>query len=244
MSVTGAARLRAVAGPRGSWRALRGSAITAPGFGGTQALRLAGNLALTRILFPEAFGLMTLVTVFIVGLGMLSDIGLGPAIHQSARGGDLRFLGTAWTLQAIRGVGLFAAACAIAPLAAAFYGVPALALLLPVSALSRVIAGITPIRQEVAVRHLRPGRLTMIDLGAQAAGLAVTLVLAVLLGSVWSLVTLVIGGVVGAVIRLGLVTAFLPGPRVPALLDREATRDLIRFGRWVFLSTLCAFLVA
>lgn len=237
-----ASRLRALAASEGFVaRALRGSVLTALGFAGGQALRLAGNLALTRILFPEAFGLMALVTVFIVGLAMLSDVGVGPAIHQSPNGDDPRFLGTAWTLQAIRGAVLFAAACAIAPVAARFYSVPDLALLLPVSALSLLVAGVTPIRQEVAVRHLRLGRLTVIDLAAQAAGLAVTIGLALALGSVWALVA---GSVLGAVIRVVLVTVFLPGPRVIARLDRAAAGELIRFGRWIFLSTLCAFLVA
>jgi O-antigen/teichoic acid export membrane protein len=242
ISVTVASRLRGLARSEALLaRALRGSALTALGFAGGQALRLAGNLVLTRLLFPEAFGLMALVTVFMVGLSMLSDVGLGPAIHQSPRGDEPRFLGTAWTIQAIRGAVLFAAACAIAPLAAAFYGVPELAGLLSVSGLTLLVAGLTPIRQEVAVRHLRLGRLTAIDLAVQTAGLAVTILLALLFRSVWALV---VGNVVGALLRLALIGALLPGPRVRATLDAGCARDLIRFGKWVFLSTLCAFLVA
>lgn len=51
-------------------RAMRGSALTFLNFGGAMFLRLASNLILTRILFPEAFGLMALVQVVILGLGM------------------------------------------------------------------------------------------------------------------------------------------------------------------------------
>jgi O-antigen/teichoic acid export membrane protein len=36
-------------------------------------------------LFPEAFGLMALVTVVLVGLQMFSDTGIGPAISRSPR---------------------------------------------------------------------------------------------------------------------------------------------------------------
>ena len=49
-------------------RALRGSALTAGSYAITQGLRLASNLILTRLLFPEAFGLMALVSVVLVGL--------------------------------------------------------------------------------------------------------------------------------------------------------------------------------
>ncbi|MFG0298526.1 MAG: polysaccharide biosynthesis protein, partial [Phycisphaerales bacterium JB047] len=45
-------------------RALRGSGWTLGGFGASQVLRLVSNLILTRLLFPEAFGLMSLATVF------------------------------------------------------------------------------------------------------------------------------------------------------------------------------------
>ena len=44
-------------------RAFRGSALTMISFGGIQAIRLASNLVLTRLLFPEVFGLMTLITI-------------------------------------------------------------------------------------------------------------------------------------------------------------------------------------
>ena len=63
-------------------RVARGSAFTALGYVASQVLRLAANLLLTRILFPEAFGLMALVSVFMVGLAMFSDVGIGPAISR------------------------------------------------------------------------------------------------------------------------------------------------------------------
>ena len=71
-------------------RALRGSVLTVGGFGASQIFRLASNLILTRLLFPEAFGMMALIMVFLQGLAMFSDVGTGPAIMQSKRGDDPR----------------------------------------------------------------------------------------------------------------------------------------------------------
>ena len=48
-------------------------------FGSSTIIRLASTLILTRMLFPEVFGLLTLVSSFIVGLVMLSDIGISRA---------------------------------------------------------------------------------------------------------------------------------------------------------------------
>ena len=95
-------------------RALRGSALTAGSFAITQGLRLASNLVLTRLLFPEAFGLMALVSVVVVGLQMFSDTGVGPAISRSPRGDDSTFLDTAWTINLIRGVLRWGLTCALA----------------------------------------------------------------------------------------------------------------------------------
>ena len=72
-----------------------------------QVLRFGSNLILTRLLFPEAFGLMSLVIVFIVGLHMFSDVGIGPSLVQSKRGDDPDFYNTVWTIQILRGLGLW-----------------------------------------------------------------------------------------------------------------------------------------
>ena len=139
-------------------RALRGSAITALGYVASQGLRLASNLILARLLFPEAFGLMALVTVVLVGLAMFSDVGIGPAISRSPRGDDPAFLNTAWTMHVIRGVMLWLTALALAWPLAWFYEAPDLRNLLPVAGISLLIAGFNPTRIETANRHLLLGR--------------------------------------------------------------------------------------
>ena len=78
---------------------LRGSAIELFGYAVNQVLRLVTNLVLSRLLFPEAYGLTAIVTVFMVALGMLTDVGLKDSIITSPRGDDPHFLNTAWTIQ-------------------------------------------------------------------------------------------------------------------------------------------------
>ena len=131
-------------------RAARGSAWTIIGVFGSQGIRLVSNLVLTRLLFPEVFGVMALVMVMMQGLNNFSDVGITPAVLQSKRGDDPDFLNTAFTLQAIRGVALWLACCALAWPAAQFYNVPELALYLPVAGFTSVIWGLQTTRIEEA----------------------------------------------------------------------------------------------
>jgi len=221
-------------------RALRGSALTFFGFGFQQFLRLLSNLLLTRLLFPEAFGLMALVTVVLTGLQMLSDTGLNSAIVQSKRGEDPMFLNTAWTLQIIRGLFLGLIAVALAVPLAEFYEQPQLAALLPVAGLTTVIMGLQSTKELVANRHLTLGRLTLIELVSQVAGIVLMVMLAWLLRSVWALL---IGALFAAALRSVLSHVALPGQANRLAWERDAFYELFHFGKYIFVSSIAGFVV-
>ncbi len=219
-------------------RAMRASVITVLGFGAAQVIRLASNLILTRLLFPEAFGMMALVSVFLVGLAMFSDVGTGAAIMQSKRGDDPAFLDTAWTIQIIRGLTLGVSAMLLAWPIAQFYGEPDLIWYLPASALTLVIAGFNPTRLQTAHRHLVAGRVNLIEIASQVVGIIVAIGLAVTFQSVWALV---ISGIAAALAQLVFLNMFLPGHRDSLRWDPSSAHELIHFGKWIFVATLCGF---
>lgn len=222
-------------------RALSGGALTAGGYAAAQALRLGANLILTRLLFPEAFGIMALVTVVLVGLQMFSDAGIGPAIARSPRGDEPDFLNTAWTVNVARGAILSLLACLAAWPAARAWGVPELAQLIPAAGLTLLVAGFNPTRIDTANRHLLLARVTLLDLAAQAAGIAAMVALAAATRSVWALVA---GAILGAVAKLIFMRLWLPGPENRLRWEPAAAGELLHFGKWIFLSTACGFLLA
>lgn len=222
-------------------RALRGSMLTAGSYAVSQALRLASNLILTRLLFPEAFGLMALVSVVLVGLAMFSDVGIGPAISQHPRGDAPAFLDTAFTINVVRGGLLWLLTCALAWPMAQFYQAPDLATLLPAAGLTLLISGFNPTRIDTANRHLLLGRLTVLDLAAQVIGILSMVVLAIQLKSVWALV---IGAIIGSAAKLIVMMRMMPGRANQFRWDKDAGRDLVHFGKWIFLSTACGFLLS
>lgn len=221
-------------------RVMRGTAISLAGTGGQQLLRLASNLALTRLLFPEAFGLMALIQTFMVGLQMFSDIGIRPSIIQNKRGEEADFLNTAWTIQILRGSVLWLVACALAWPLAVFYDEPQILWLMPVVGLGALISGFSTTKSAVANRQIRLGQQTVIALCTQAIGVVVMVSLAWIWPSVWALV---IGSLVGNAASVLAGHRFMKGISNRLRWDPSAARDLLGFGKFIFLSTLAGFFV-
>ncbi|MCC5796258.1 MAG: oligosaccharide flippase family protein [Methylophaga sp.] len=221
-------------------RASIGAAWTLGGMIASQLLRLISNLVLTRLLFPEAFGMMALVQVFITGLVMFSDFGTQASIIQNDKSTQPGFLNTAWTLQVIRGFILWIIISFIALPIASFYDEPMLAMLLPIAGLTALIAGFTPTRVYTANRDLLLARVTLIDIASQLVSIVFMIALAWIFKSVWALVT---GAIVGAIFKQVLLMIAMPGHRNRIQIEISSLGELFHFGKWIFLSTLCGFLV-
>jgi O-antigen/teichoic acid export membrane protein len=207
-----------------------------------QALRLISNIILTRLLFPDAFGLMGVVTVFIVGLHMFSDLGIGPAVVHSKRGDDPSFLNTAWTVQAVRGLFLWLCTWVIAWPVALFYdkpGLPSLAWMIPVVGLATAISGFNSTSLYLLDRHLAQARRVALDLANSVITMAVTITWVWLYPTVWALVG---SNLIGAGLGMAFSHLFLPGPRNRFRWDRSALKEMFHFSKWIFFGTIFTFL--
>jgi O-antigen/teichoic acid export membrane protein len=65
----------------------------------TRAITLVGTIALARLLTPEEFGVFAVVTVAVVLLTVIGDVGIGGALIQQAHSPTDRELATALTFQ-------------------------------------------------------------------------------------------------------------------------------------------------
>ncbi len=226
-------------GPSAKQTAIGGTFWTLTGFGGAQVLRLASNLVATRLLFPELFGLMALVVTIQIGLALFSDVGLGFSIVRHKRGEERRFLDTAWTIQIIRGFVLWFATIAVTPAAAAFYEDDRLTWLLPLAGFSAVIGGFYSTSIFLMRRRLQVRRAALLELGSQVVGIVVMLVWAYLSPTIFSLVAGGMASTITTVVASHLLNR--PG-RDGIDWDRDAVRELIGFGKWIFVSTALTFL--
>src|ERR1700676_2145372 len=120
---------------------VNGAVWTVGAFGLGQAIRLATNVVLARLLAPELFGMMLIVNTLTTGIHLFSDVGIPQNIIRSPNAYDPRFYNTAWSLQIIRSIVVWFVCVLIAVPAAHFYGVPILSAILPVSGFNMVLVG-------------------------------------------------------------------------------------------------------
>ncbi len=220
-------------------RVLHSGSWTLAGYGVNQAMRLGGNLILTRLLFPEAFGMMAIVMVATFGVTMFVDMGIAQSIVQNERGNDPAFVNTAWSLQIILGFLICAGLSVLALPMAKFYALPQLALMLPVVGLSAIINGFNSTKLYTAQRNLEAKRVTLIEIVTYAIGLLCTIYLAWLLRSVWALVW---GLVISSTLKMLATHKALHGIKNKITWDRDSVKHLIRFGRWIMWGSVLTFL--
>jgi len=222
-------------------QAFRATAWTIGGFGASMVLRFASNLILARLLLPDFFGLMALVNVFIMGLHLFSDVGLGPSLIQNKRGDDPTFINTAWTIQVIRGGALWLGSVLIAWPIAQVYGEKEFLYLLPVVGLGTLISSFNSTALYTLNRQLALGKLAIFELGGQVSGLVAMITWAWFDRSVWALV---VGGLVAAIIQLVWSHRLLPEQPNRFVWDKEAAKNIFSFGKWIFFSTALTFLAS
>ncbi|NJR39130.1 MAG: oligosaccharide flippase family protein [Leptolyngbyaceae cyanobacterium CSU_1_4] len=218
--------------------ALRGTFWTIASYGISQILRFGSNLILTRLLFPEIFGLMSLAYVFITGLQLFSDLGIHTSLIQNKRGDEPDFLDTAWTMQIIRSVGLWICCVIIAIPAANFYKEPQLAWVLPIVGLGTLIGGFHSTGLASLTRRLAVKQVLIFELGGQVVGLSVMVAWA------WfdrSVRALLVGTVVASLVQLVWSHIITPNPPNRLILEKKAVSEIFSFGKWIFLSTALTF---
>jgi O-antigen/teichoic acid export membrane protein len=217
-----------------------------------QGLRLGSSLLLTRLLMPEAFGLMAAVNTLYFGLLMFSDLGIWQSVVRSPRGSDPRFLGTAWLVQVLRGALLAVLVVLLALVIHAgaelgwfadgtVYADPRLPWMVALFALAALLQGLESIRLATAQRELRGGLIVRLELLTQLITIGVTVTGAWLTGSVWALV---VGALSATAIKTALSHLLLRGMAVRPCWDPSSAREIVGFGKWIFLSSIVGFFAA
>ncbi len=215
----------------------------------SQALRLLSSLVLTRLLLPQAFGLMAAVQTLYFVLVMFSDLGVWQSVVTHPQGAQPKFLGTAFSVQLARGVLLAAIVTLLAlglklrALHASFnadtvYADAQLPAMMLVFALCALLQGAESMHVATAQRALQTSLLTRLELLTQLAGMVVTISCALWTQSVWSLLA---GAVTATLSRTVLSHTLFQGPAYKPCWDQASLREIIRFGKWIFLSSVVGF---
>jgi O-antigen/teichoic acid export membrane protein len=204
-------------------------------FGASIGFRFAANLVMTRLLTPEIFGIMVVLNVVRFGFELLTDVGIEQNIVQHPKGLDPRFFNTAWTMQILRGAWLTALFLAASRPLAAFYGIePAL---FAAIALAPFLNGLHSTAVFGLVKNLDVKQRTLFELRAEGLGFLVSVTLALIHPSAWALVI----GVLISIAARSVMSYRLPGPRHFLVIDRAHFLEIIRFGRWIMITSIVMF---
>lgn len=207
---------------------------------GIAGVRLLSSIVLTRILYPEAFGLMAIVGTINFILEMVSDVGIAGLVVRHQKSEEPRFINTWWSVRLVRSWINAGLMFLLAPYIAQWYGQPELTQALRVFSLSFVILGCESMATPLAIRRRQTQRMYYIDLGCLAASTCFAFI--------WSYFSRDYFGILYGILfnKLLLVFSsyyFYPGTRIRLQFDREALREQFNFARYATPSSIIILVV-
>jgi O-antigen/teichoic acid export membrane protein len=205
--------------------ALRGGIVSVAMQYGNGALQIAAAVILARLLAPEDFGLVAIVTVLTSFAPLLIDFGLGDATTQRSKITQGQVSSLFWLSS---GIGLAAAVvlAAFSPLVAWLYRESRLEQIALCTGLSFVFWGMSNQHLALLRRTMQFGSIAKIQLLGTLAGIAVAVVVAICGYGYWALVLRPIANALCVASGAWLVCRWRPGFPV---FDDEV-KSMVRFG--------------
>ena len=154
--------------------------------GGAQLVSFLVSIVLARLLTPEDYGVIALVTVFTSILQVFVDSGLGTALVQKKNADEVDF-SSVFYFNVLVCLTLYAGMFVAAPAIAKFYDNPIYIPLVRVLSLTLVISGLKNIQQAYVSRHMIFKRFFFSTLGGTIASAILGIVMAYAGFGVWAL---------------------------------------------------------
>lgn len=155
---------------------------------GAQGVKLVVELILARLLLPDDYGVIALVTVFITIFNVFVDSGLGNALIQKKDADDLDFSSVFW-FNICWCLLLYTLLFLLAPFAARFYKNAELSPVIRVLGLQIIISGVKNVEQAYVSRTLQFKRFFFATLGGTIGAAIIGIYMAYHGFGVWALVS-------------------------------------------------------
>ena len=208
--------------------------------GATNVLRIFSSMTLTRLLDSAAYGVVGVITSVAYMLTMLSDVGIYDFLVRHEEGDQRDFLDQMWTVRLIRGIVLTVVMILIAKPITIFLDKPELAPVVAIWSLSFLFDGLSSLAFATAVRRQQLWRLSMMELAANVLTLVVSITIAALTHSYWSM----IGGMLtGAAAKTILSYVLFGEGRRRWHFNAARSRELWSFSRYIAVSSILSLLI-
>ncbi|MCK9617653.1 MAG: lipopolysaccharide biosynthesis protein [Lentimicrobiaceae bacterium] len=200
---------------------------------GSMGISFIANLILARILSPEDFGCIGILTVFIAIAGIFVDSGFGAALIQKKNPSQEDY-STIFYLNLTISVILYLILFYCAPAIARFYEIPSLSNLLKVLSIILFLNSFSIIQDNQLRKQLNFRLLSIVYLVSAIIGAVCGIASAYLGYGVWSLV---INGLVNAFFRSVLLWGFSKWYPL-FVFSKQSMKELFAFGGFIFANSL------
>jgi O-antigen/teichoic acid export membrane protein len=218
---------------------LRGSVWSVGAYAVSQSIRMASSVVLSRLLSPELFGAFLIINTIRTGFILLSDFGIGQNIIYSPNSTSPEYYNTAWTLEIIRSFVLwFVCLLAAGPISRYFH-YEFLSYALPAAAFGIIIAGFSSPSRFLLQKAMRLRELSKFETLMSLLGALTMIATAYVTRTVWALI---VGGLIASAISAIGTFFLMPNIRYRLLLSKSVVLEIIRFGKWITLSSILYFL--
>lgn len=154
---------------------------------GAQGVTFIVSIVLARLLDPNVYGTVALVTVFTTIMQVFVDSGMGNALIQKKDADDLDFSSVFFFNISMCSL-LYLIMFFAAPLIAGFYKMPELTPIVRVLSLTLIISGVKNVQQAYVSRNMQFKKFFFATLGGTIGAAAVGITMAYLGFGVWALV--------------------------------------------------------
>lgn len=154
---------------------------------GAQGVKFLIEIILARLLLPEDYGIIALVTVFINIFNVFVDSGLGNALIQKKNADNIDF-STVFFFNIIWCIVLYFVLFALAPIIATFYAQSELTKVIRVLGVTIIISGVKNVQQAYVSVTMQFKRFFYATLGGTLGAATVGITLAYMGAGVWALV--------------------------------------------------------
>jgi lipopolysaccharide exporter len=197
-------------------------------------VKLGSSLVLTRLLDPEAYGIVAVMFSVAFVLELVSDVGTVALVIRHERGSEPRFIHTLWTIRLIRSVINFLVLYTVAPLISNIYNMPVLTETLRLFSLSFLLHGFQSMSFILAQRDQRSRITNYADLVANIAMTVVVIWLAVILRNHYAFIY---GFLIQRLLTVIISYFYYQEVGIAIAFDREAMADQFKFARIVLPSS-------
>ncbi len=206
-------------------RSVRGGAVTMAAQGVRFFLQIGSTVVLARLLTPQDFGLIAMVTAVTGFVMMFKDMGLSMATVQRAEVNHNQ-ISTLFWINVILSLGVMLVTAALAPAIAWFYGEPRLTWITLALAGAFIFGGFTIQHQALLRRQMRFGTLAIIGIISMSVGIVAAIIAAWYGAGYWALVIMQLAGSIAGAIAVWLACGWRPSLPV----RRSGVREMLAFG--------------